>query len=221
MRREGGGRGRRRAYGGSGESCSPAAASGSPTAGAACTAAPQADLMGPGPVAAGHQDAPGVAIGRGCRPRAVRRAVVEAAAGRGTTSVPAFLSRLFPAQVNSIGGTPPAPPATRGWIVAGKGVPGGDAGTPLSPALALALWTSLPGLYRARLTPGARSSRSGTSRRAQPEPPAGATAPPPSRPARPAPRGPSPPPWRPVGPAGAQSLGATLTAVAPTTPRLR
>lgn len=83
MRREGGGRGRRRAFGGSGESCSPAAASGSPTAGAACTAAPRGDLMGSGSAAAWHREAPGVAIGRGCRPRAVRRAVVEAAAGRG------------------------------------------------------------------------------------------------------------------------------------------
>lgn len=161
-----------------------------------------------------------MAIGRGCRPRVVQKAVVEAAAGRGTSSAPACLSRLFPAQVNSIGSTPPAPPATRGWIVAGKGLPGGDAGTPLPPPL---LWRS--GLRSpdctARLTPGARGSRSGTSRRAQPEPPAGATAPPPSRPARPAPRRPSSPPWRPVGPAGAQSLGATLTAVAPTTTRLR
>lgn len=220
MRREGGGR-RRRAYSGSSESCSWAAASGSPTAGAACSAAPRADVMGPGPAAAWHRDAPGVAIGRGCSPPAVQKAAVEAAARRGTSSAPACLSRLFPAQVNSIGGPPPAPPATRGWIVAGKEVPGGDSGIPLSPALALAHWTSLSGLYRARLTPGACSSRSGTSRRAQPEPPAGATAPPPSRPTCPAPRRSSSPPRRPVGPAGAQSLGATLTAVAPTTFRLQ
>lgn len=84
MRREGGGRGRRRrrAYGGRGESSSPAAASGSPTAGAACTAPPRADLMGPGPAAAWHRHAPGVAICRGCRPPAVRKAEVEAATGR-------------------------------------------------------------------------------------------------------------------------------------------
>lgn len=39
-----------------------------PTAGAARSAAPWADLTGPGPAAAWHRDAPGVAIGRGCRP---------------------------------------------------------------------------------------------------------------------------------------------------------
>lgn len=55
---------------------------GLPTAGAACTAPPRADLMGPGPAAAWHRHAPGVAICRGCCPPAVRKAEVEAATRR-------------------------------------------------------------------------------------------------------------------------------------------